>query len=429
MYLICAQSWQQQQHQHHHHHHQHHQSSSGAALPRWRRSDDDDEYEAEEEEEDDDVDEEDEEVGGGRVGTNQRRETERRQQQQQRARRQGPSRSARNPAGPARPVRMITVLTKKLRAHTIDEVQPLQLKVTHSSSEEEEDDSEDENQELAQIDRERRRLGEEVTPLALSRQQNSRETPPLPGPRPMARADSRLERPSSEEELESIITARERMAAAAPLSSVPGCAVLPIGGAGAVAAVVVAPAAAAAAAGGGGGGGGGGTIGFVAAMPEKRKWCQVGAGRACQPERASSSDEEVKDLCTSKAFRPIQQNGQDCASPLLFSASPPRCLQPVVWSPRGARLTLSALDQASPCKRHKQALAEQHTRRPSLDFEKMQQRMLLKKHCASRTRLVKIRSVSTGPRYICDPSVFAFRSLSTLNPMAPMTPVEEPSCA
>ncbi|CAN0400995.1 unnamed protein product [Lampetra fluviatilis] len=268
---------------------------------------------------------------------------------------------------------MVTVLTKKLRAYTIDEVQPLQLKVTHSSSEEEEDDSEDENQELAQIDRERRRLGEEVTPLALSRQQNSRETPPPPGPRPMARADSRLERPSSEEELESIITARERMA--------------------------------------------------------KRKWCQVGAGRACQPERASSSDEEVKDLCTSKAFRPIQQNGQDCASPLLFSASPPRCLQPVVWSPRGARLTLSALDQASPCKRHKQALAEQHTRRPSLDFEKMQQRMLLKKHCASRTRLVKIRSVSTGPRYICDPSVFAFRSLSTLNPMAPMTPVEEPSCA
>uniref|UniRef100_UPI00358EDFB5 uncharacterized protein isoform X2 n=1 Tax=Myxine glutinosa TaxID=7769 RepID=UPI00358EDFB5 len=168
------------------------------------------------------------------------------------------------------------------------------------------EDSEDENQELVQIDRERRRQA----------------TGRLRAGSRAGTASTGHDRPSSEEELESIIVARD--------CGLPG---------------------------------------------EKRKWCQVTGGGRTAPcgcgERASSSDEEVRDLCCSKAFRPIQQNGQDCGSPVLFGASPPRCLQSTARCPRG-RLPCSAFEHASPCKRHKQIFAD-GGRRPSLDFEKMQQ--------------------------------------------------------
>uniref|UniRef100_A0A8C4Q8F0 Si:dkey-16j16.4 n=1 Tax=Eptatretus burgeri TaxID=7764 RepID=A0A8C4Q8F0_EPTBU len=232
---------------------------------------------------------------------------------------------------------MIAVLTQKLKAHTIEEGQQQQqqqqqsFKVTHGWKDGE--DSEDENQELVQIDRERRHQATSVVPVL-----------PTSG---RVRAGSRAatastghDRPSSEEELESIIVARD--------CGLPG---------------------------------------------EKRKWCQVTGGGRMAPcgcgERASSSDEEVRDLCCSKAFRPIQQNGQDCGSPVLFGASPPRCLQPTARCPRG-RFPCPAFEHASPCKRHKHIFAD-GGRRPSLDFEKMQQRMLLKKTSVPRTRVVKIR--------------------------------------
>ncbi|CAB1419561.1 unnamed protein product [Pleuronectes platessa] len=54
---------------------------------------------------------------------------------------------------------MLKTLTKKLRRHSLNEIHPFQLKISYHGSGEgvESDDSEGENQELAQIDRERRR--------------------------------------------------------------------------------------------------------------------------------------------------------------------------------------------------------------------------------------------------------------------------------
>uniref|UniRef100_UPI00358F4593 uncharacterized protein isoform X2 n=1 Tax=Myxine glutinosa TaxID=7769 RepID=UPI00358F4593 len=222
---------------------------------------------------------------------------------------------------------MIAGLTQKLRAHTIEEAQQQQsFKVAHGWKDGE--DSEDENQELVQIDRERRRQA----------------TGRLRAGSRAGTASTGHDRPSSEEELESIIVARD--------CGLPG---------------------------------------------EKRKWCQVTGGGRTAPcgcgERASSSDEEVRDLCCSKAFRPIQQNGQDCGSPVLFGASPPRCLQPTARCPRG-RLPCSAFEHASPCKRHKQIFADGGCR-PSLDFEKMQQ--------MSRSQSIRLSSMIPIRRGHSDP--------------------------
>lgn len=46
--------------------------------------------------------------------------------------------------------------------------------------------------------------------------------------------------------------------------------------------------------------------------------------------------------------------------------------------------------------------------------------------------LIPLQSISGGrppPHFLYDPSTFAFRSLSTLKPLSPIAPVEEPSCA
>lgn len=45
---------------------------------------------------------------------------------------------------------------------------------------------------------------------------------------------------------------------------------------------------------------------------------------------------------------------------------------------------------------------------------------------------IPLQSISGGrppPHFMYDPSTFAFRSLSTLKPLSPIAPVEEPSCA
>ncbi|XP_039193007.1 uncharacterized protein LOC120305356 isoform X3 [Crotalus tigris] len=225
---------------------------------------------------------------------------------------------------------MLKILTKKLRNQSLNEIQPFQLKISYTPSDEEDsDDSEGENQELAQIDRERRRNCT-LTPLATNQQQNQENQ----CCKVRAHFPSGLDHHSSEEELECI------------------------------------------------------TREFAA---EKRKWSQVSRFGCCSDScNTSSSDEDVKTLC-GKSFRPVVEAVEGLrasTSPVLFSASPPKRLQSL--------------------------------------------KMLFKKNCGTKTRIIKIRHINSSrpsPHFVYDPSIFAFQSLSTLKPLSPIAPVEEPSCA
>ncbi|XP_029114538.1 uncharacterized protein LOC114912331 [Scleropages formosus] len=264
---------------------------------------------------------------------------------------------------------MLKTLTKKLRRQSLSEIHPFQLKISYHGSEDggESEDSEGENQELAQIDRERRRnCG--LTPLATSQQHNQGALSPAQLRRLRVLLDPALDRHSSEEELERI--SRD----------------------------------------------------FLQPAGEGRKWTL----HQCAAEHSSaSSDDEVKDLCG-----PPELGSCTAAapSPVLFSASPPRGLRPPA---RGQvrPVTLTHFDQpAAPYRRHRMGYSGDQGR-PSLDLEKMQQKMLLKKNCGGKTRTIKIRNLNSSrppPRYAYDPSVFAFRSLSTVSPRSSLTPPEEP---
>ncbi|XP_028993962.1 uncharacterized protein si:dkey-16j16.4 isoform X6 [Betta splendens] len=100
---------------------------------------------------------------------------------------------------------MLKTLTKKLRRHSLNEIHPFQVKISYHGSGEggESDDSEGENQELAQIDRERRRNCA-LTPLATSQQHNQGPISPARLKRLRLLLDANLDRHSSEEELERI---------------------------------------------------------------------------------------------------------------------------------------------------------------------------------------------------------------------------------
>ncbi|XP_075719588.1 uncharacterized protein LOC142760322 [Rhinoderma darwinii] len=269
---------------------------------------------------------------------------------------------------------MLKVLTKKLKNQSLNEIQPYQVKISYPPSDEgDSDDSEGENHELAQIDKERRQNCV-LTPLATNQLQNQGNQ--CCKVRSIFHAG--LDRHSSEEELERI--SRE----------------------------------------------------FAA---EKRKWSQV-SRLSCHRDNTSSGDEEVKHLCA-VSFRPVEQADGLCgsSSPVLFSASPPKRLQPLnrIQGSRPLIFTSmgSPFDPGMPCKRHRQGYGDKNSR-PSLDLEKMQQKMLLKKTCGSKTRVIKIRSINGGrqpPHFVYDPAIFAFRSLSTVKPISPIVAVEEPSCA
>ncbi|XP_060712175.1 uncharacterized protein si:dkey-16j16.4 isoform X3 [Hemiscyllium ocellatum] len=246
---------------------------------------------------------------------------------------------------------MLKVLTKKLRAQTLNEIQPFQLKISYSPrNEDDSDDSEGENQELALIDQESQRNCRlsSLSPICRESQKHLCKVRTVFDP---------LDCESSEEELERIN--RE------------------FGG-------------------------------------EKRKWSQVNR-LSCYSDSASSSDEEVKDLC-GMSFKPVPQADQKYihSSPVPFSATPPKRLHPLVQRPSGQIILHSvgtSVDQATPCKRHRQG---QDFSRPSLDLEKMQQ---------------SISGSCPPPRYLYNPSSFTFRPLSTLTPVSSMAPVEEPPCA
>ncbi|XP_013915793.1 PREDICTED: uncharacterized protein LOC106544141 isoform X2 [Thamnophis sirtalis] len=213
---------------------------------------------------------------------------------------------------------MLKILTKKLKNQSLNEIQPFQLKISYTPSDEEDsDDSEGENQELAQIDRERRRNGT-LTPLATNQQQNQEnQCCKVRGHFP-----SGLDHHSSEEELECI------------------------------------------------------TREFAA---EKRKWSQVSKPGCCSDScNTSSSDEEVKTLC-GKSFRPVVEAVEGLRaspSPVLFSASPPKRLQSLVRTTSSRPIIFTSIggsfEQGMPCKRHRQGYGDK-VGRPSLDLEKMQQ--------------------------------------------------------
>ncbi|XP_041109110.1 uncharacterized protein LOC121317343 isoform X2 [Polyodon spathula] len=154
---------------------------------------------------------------------------------------------------------------------------------------------------------------------------------------------------------------------------------------------------------------------------EGRKWGLQRTRRGGRHGDAStsSSDEEVKALCGQ-----AKPDTHLCASPspVPFSASPPHRLVREQARP----IILAHFDQSASYKR------QRNQGRPSLDLEKMQQKMLFKKNCFGKTRIVKIRSISGScppPRYIYDPSSFTFRSLTTLRPRSPLTAAEETPCA
>ncbi|XP_013391699.1 uncharacterized protein LOC106159833 isoform X2 [Lingula anatina] len=164
----------------------------------------------------------------------------------------------------------------------------------------------------------------------------------------------------------------------------------------------------------------------------KRKWSQV--RRHSFGDSSGSSDDEVKDLFSKP-------------QPLIFSSSPPKGVTRLTRSPP-PKLFLANMTPVqlytSPRKRHRYTSSNTSEycdskesviqRRPSLDFEKMQQKPLMRKHCAhglGRARIVKIRTISgnRSPKFnLYDPAIFDFRSISTV--YNPLTPVEEPSaCA
>ncbi|XP_069017047.1 uncharacterized protein [Embiotoca jacksoni] len=96
-----------------------------------------------------------------------------------------------------------------------------------------------------------------------------------------------------------------------------------------------------------------------------------------------------------------------------------------VVQPVARPIILTHFDQSAPYRKYRHSYGGEPGR-PSLDLEKMQQKMLLKKNCGGKTRTIKIRTLTGGrppPRYTYDPSIFAFRSLSTVPPPQPPDPV------
>ncbi|XP_078720632.1 uncharacterized protein LOC144937183 isoform X3 [Lampetra fluviatilis] len=184
-----------------------------------------------------------------------------------------------------------------------------------------------------------------------------------------------------------------------------------------------------------------GTVQRPQSLPEKRK-------RA--PVDICSSDDEVKALCVDagtggcgsgaifgplppqaeqdpgcehpSAFRPIQQNEQDGACDAVRGGG--RSQQTLHHQQQQQYL--------SPCKRLRPGWEQ--AARPSLDLEKMQQKMAWRRQWGhgARTRILKFRSIGGGPTSPCclgDTSVFAFRPPGLLVPVKPVASAEGPSCA
>lgn len=117
--------------------------------------------------------------------------------------------------------------------------------------------------------------------------------------------------------------------------------------------------------------------------PEKRKWSQVNAHKLLQQfasgNDSSSSDDEIKELCSKKS------------GPLILSSSPPGKVTVLskhsAFSTRVRPTTFTSEGHSR--KKHRLVFAEDegYLSRPSLNFEKMQQ-----VRCLSRTIFVETMS-------------------------------------
>jgi hypothetical protein len=226
---------------------------------------------------------------------------------------------------------MLTYITEKLKAHSLEDVQPFQQ--TELEDRDSGTESDDENAELQALveamqdckDRmeSRRRYGSQSAVAYLTQVEptHSLSPPPLPKLRPitlvnhggirLAYSNNFVERPSSEEEL-AIINGH--------------------------------PA-------------------------EKRKWSQVTRCGSCSDD-SCSSDDEVRDLLSASP------------KPLTFSAAPPRGIRRMTKTmPPSVFLSRMSpslqICSVSPRKRHRQTYGSDVSeatvmQRPCLDFEKMQ---------------------------------------------------------
>lgn len=162
---------------------------------------------------------------------------------------------------------------------------------------------------------------------------------------------------------------------------------------------------------------------------EKRKWSQVNNTHKLLQQFASgndssSSDDEIKELCSKKS------------GPLVLSSSPPGKVTVLSkHSAFSARVRPTThISEGHSRKKHRVVFAEDDGlfSRPSLNFEKMQQKsVLIKKptHGLSRPRPVRIRSLSNGRHSRgCDPAVLSFKPIQ-MNTSFTLAPVEEPSFA
>ncbi|KAJ7365544.1 hypothetical protein OS493_005657 [Desmophyllum pertusum] len=162
--------------------------------------------------------------------------------------------------------------------------------------------------------------------------------------------------------------------------------------------------------------------------PEKRKWSQVNSHKLLQQfasgNDSSSSDDEIKELCCKKS------------GPLVLSSSPPGKVTVLskhsAFSARVRPTTYTSEGHSR--KKHRLVFAEDEAffSRPSLNFEKMQQKsVLIKKHThgLSRPRPVRIRSISNARHSrSCDPAVLSFKPIQ-MNTTFSLAPVEEPGFA
>lgn len=162
--------------------------------------------------------------------------------------------------------------------------------------------------------------------------------------------------------------------------------------------------------------------------PEKRKWSQVNTHKLLQQfasgNDSSSSDDEIKELCSKKS------------GSLLLSSSPPGKVTVLskhsAFSAKVRPTTYTSEGHSR--KKHRLVFAEDEVflSRPSLNFEKMQQKsVLIKKHSHGlpRPRPVRIRSISNSRHNRgCDPAVLSFRPIQ-MNTAFNLAPVEEPGFA
>lgn len=162
--------------------------------------------------------------------------------------------------------------------------------------------------------------------------------------------------------------------------------------------------------------------------PEKRKWSQVNAHKLLHQfasgNDSSSSDDEIKELCGKSS------------GPLVLSSSPPGKVTVLskhsAFSSRVRPTTFTSEGHSR--KKHRLVFAEDkgYSSRPSLNFEKMQQKsVFIKKHThgVSRPRPVRVRGIpSARHSRICDPAILSFKPIQ-MNPSFSLAPVEEPGFA